>query len=270
MLLVAEHDFNIEKEDSFIIGDTTTDIQTGINYGIQTILVKTGYAGSDKKFNCIPDFVFENLKEAIDFIVDDYERLLAALNEMISFVPQKSKECFVFSIGGLSRSGKSTIAKIMFIALKNKGVRARILGLDNWIVDLNNREAWMGVRERYDYNRIQKDVRSFLAGNEILVNKYDARSRLKSELTETIKLDTYEAVIIDGVIALDIPYLREVSDLKIYIDINEQSQNKRFYEFYRYKGLSRDEITELYLQRQLDEVPIVVQTRTYADRILAV
>lgn len=71
MLLKAEKEFNIKKKLSFIIGDSTTDIQTGINYGIQTILVKTGYKGLDKKFSVIPNYVFQNLKEAVDFLLSN-------------------------------------------------------------------------------------------------------------------------------------------------------------------------------------------------------
>lgn len=71
MLLKAEKEFNIEKKLSFIIGDTTTDIQTGINYGIQTILVKTGYKGVDKKFSAKADYVFQDLKEAVDFLLSN-------------------------------------------------------------------------------------------------------------------------------------------------------------------------------------------------------
>jgi mannose-1-phosphate guanylyltransferase / phosphomannomutase len=76
MLRQAEHDFNIDPEKSFIIGDATADIMTGVNANIKTILVRTGHAGKDKKYDCVPDFIFENLKEAVDFIIDDYERLI--------------------------------------------------------------------------------------------------------------------------------------------------------------------------------------------------
>ncbi|MBN1364209.1 MAG: D-glycero-beta-D-manno-heptose 1,7-bisphosphate 7-phosphatase [Syntrophaceae bacterium] len=75
MIAQAEKDFNIDKKKSFIIGDATVDIMTGINAQVKTILVKTGHAGKDKKFDCQPDFVFENLKEAVAFIIDDYEKL---------------------------------------------------------------------------------------------------------------------------------------------------------------------------------------------------
>lgn len=75
MLRQAQQDFNVDKEKSFIIGDTTTDIMTGFNANLKTIVVRTGHGGKDKKYDCLPDFIFENLKEAVDFIIDDYERL---------------------------------------------------------------------------------------------------------------------------------------------------------------------------------------------------
>ena len=72
MFLQAEKDLNILKEESFMIGDTTTDIQTGKNYGIRTILVKTGYKGLDKKFSVKPDYIFQNLKKAVNFLLHEY------------------------------------------------------------------------------------------------------------------------------------------------------------------------------------------------------
>ena len=65
----AVKELNINKENSFFIGDSTADIMAGINAGLKTILVRTGHMGEDGKYKCKADFVFENLKEAIDFIV---------------------------------------------------------------------------------------------------------------------------------------------------------------------------------------------------------
>ena len=55
---------------SFIIGDRTVDIKTGENAKIKTVLVKTGYAGNDRKFNCNPDYTFLNFNEAISQIIN--------------------------------------------------------------------------------------------------------------------------------------------------------------------------------------------------------
>lgn len=61
--------FNIDLQRSWIIGDTTTDIQTGKNAGTNTALVLTGDAGQDGKFAASPDLVCENLLEAVEKIL---------------------------------------------------------------------------------------------------------------------------------------------------------------------------------------------------------
>ncbi len=69
MIEKAAEEYNVDLESSWFIGDTTTDIQTGINAGMKTILVRTGQAGKDGKFLCVPDFVFDNLEVAVKFIL---------------------------------------------------------------------------------------------------------------------------------------------------------------------------------------------------------
>lgn len=61
--------YNVDIASSWFIGDTTTDIQTGINAGLKTILVMTGNGGKDGKFNVSPDFVFDNIEDAVDYIL---------------------------------------------------------------------------------------------------------------------------------------------------------------------------------------------------------
>lgn len=64
----AVEKFEINVKISFMIGDSTGDILTGKRAGLQTILVETGYAGKDGKYNVKPDFVIKNLSEAIKII----------------------------------------------------------------------------------------------------------------------------------------------------------------------------------------------------------
>jgi histidinol-phosphate phosphatase family protein len=65
MLLKAIKKFKISPKDSFIIGDRTADILTGKRAGLRTILLKTGYAGQDGKYNIKPDLVVKNISEAV-------------------------------------------------------------------------------------------------------------------------------------------------------------------------------------------------------------
>jgi len=70
MIDAAVKRYHIDKQESWIIGDTTLDIQTGKNAGLHTVLVRTGEAGKDKKYKVEPDFVCENLYEAVKIILE--------------------------------------------------------------------------------------------------------------------------------------------------------------------------------------------------------
>lgn len=69
MINAAIKEFNINIEGSYFIGDSTVDIKTAQNCGMKSILLKTGHAGLDKNFNIIPDFEFDTLNNAIDYIL---------------------------------------------------------------------------------------------------------------------------------------------------------------------------------------------------------
>lgn len=61
--------YNIDLEHSWMIGDTTTDIKTGENAGVKTILLKTGQQGKDKKYDVMPDRVCDSLLTAVKYIL---------------------------------------------------------------------------------------------------------------------------------------------------------------------------------------------------------
>lgn len=65
MILKAVDKFNIDLQESWYIGDTTIDIQTGKNAGMHTVLVKTGEGGKDGKYDVKADIESDNLLGAI-------------------------------------------------------------------------------------------------------------------------------------------------------------------------------------------------------------
>lgn len=75
MILEAADDMDLNLSQSYLIGDNESDIKCGINAGIKTILVKTGYGAESisnlKKQNIFPTFTAENLAEACTFIYKD-------------------------------------------------------------------------------------------------------------------------------------------------------------------------------------------------------
>lgn len=64
MLSEAKKDLNIDLSKSVMIGDMTSDIQTGINAGCKTILVKTGAGGTDKLHEVTADYEADDLLDA--------------------------------------------------------------------------------------------------------------------------------------------------------------------------------------------------------------
>lgn len=64
----AAKDFPINLKKSIFIGDSTRDILTGKNAGLDTILVKTGFKGEDGIFDIKPDFEAKNLLEAVKIV----------------------------------------------------------------------------------------------------------------------------------------------------------------------------------------------------------
>lgn len=69
MVFQASNDFGIEPSGCFVVGDRTSDIKMGRDAGCRTVLVRTGRAGKDGKFDIRPDYVCENLLEAARLII---------------------------------------------------------------------------------------------------------------------------------------------------------------------------------------------------------
>ncbi|HDZ17015.1 hypothetical protein LCGC14_0807450 [marine sediment metagenome] len=65
MILKAKKKYNINLNNSFMVGDTLNDIQTGLAARCKTVLVLTGYGKEEqKKIRSIkPDLIFKNLNE---------------------------------------------------------------------------------------------------------------------------------------------------------------------------------------------------------------
>lgn len=74
MLLSAVRDFNVDLSESIVIGDSTLDIKMAENAGMKSILVKTGQAGLDGKYEVTPTEVAEDLNSAVNLILNKNTR----------------------------------------------------------------------------------------------------------------------------------------------------------------------------------------------------
>ncbi|MGD0615508.1 MAG: HAD-IIIA family hydrolase [Verrucomicrobiota bacterium] len=69
MLLQAARELNLDLSASWLIGDSTTDLETARNAGVKSVLVRTGHAGRDGKFAGRPDQTAENVLDAVNQIL---------------------------------------------------------------------------------------------------------------------------------------------------------------------------------------------------------
>ncbi len=69
MIVEAAKKYNIDVENSWIIGDSTLDIMLGHNANMNSILVETGQAGLDGKFDVEPTEVAMDLNDAVEKIM---------------------------------------------------------------------------------------------------------------------------------------------------------------------------------------------------------
>ena len=266
----AVQEFNLDIVSSWLIGDTTTDLQTGRNAGMQTILLRTGKGGKDGKFDCAADFIFDHLDEATDFIIGHryaYDAYAAHVLERLN-IGNKQSPCVII-VAGLARSGKSTFVQVLRSAMSKHNILSQVVSLDNWLIGVKQRSTNMTVRERYKYHEIESDIRALLNGETIAQKIYDPYSRaILSE--KPLSCAASSCLIIDGVPALDIDYLRNISKVKVYVDIDETVRKDRFFSFYRWKDLPEDDINNLYQQRLHDEAPYVLESKKYADLVVEV
>lgn len=74
MIEEAAARYNIDISASWVVGDRTGDIKLGENAGCRTVLVRTGSAGEDGKYDVTADYTEEDLLEAVKRIIETDSR----------------------------------------------------------------------------------------------------------------------------------------------------------------------------------------------------
>lgn len=75
MIERAQKEFNIDLGSSWLIGDTTVDIETARRAKIKSALVETGYAGNDNRHPATPNFTSPTLPRTADRIIEEAKKI---------------------------------------------------------------------------------------------------------------------------------------------------------------------------------------------------
>lgn len=261
MIDVASSDFNVDLSRSWVIGDSTTDLELAARVGVRSILVETGYAGLDGKFRAEPDFVAADLPGAVDWIIDGYPACLQQASGLAAELPPRS----MLFIGGQSRAGKSTMANVIRDVLVRSGQRVTVLSLDRWLRSAEERTP--GVRGRYDLDMVQHAL-DRLAGapgrQAIELPVYDKLRRQRLAGTESVCLHPEDVVIVEGTLALALRAPAGWRESRLFIRSDEGVRRARVVQEYLRRGMSEAEAEAIYQERLVDEYGAVDDTATGA------
>jgi histidinol-phosphate phosphatase family protein len=255
MITKASEELNIICNSSWLIGDTTTDLQTAKNAGLRSILVETGYAGLDQKYWVIPDYIVPDINKAVNFILEVYPKIFHFCMNLSSSISNTK----ILAIGGFSRSGKSTFASVLADVLNTKDRKSHIISLDRWLKNETDREE--GVFGRYDIDAINNVIDLIHnRSNGVLKLKLPCYHKLtKKQIldVEEIFINKEDIIIFEGTIALQLLQNYIKSENMFFISLNEEKRKNRVIGEYILRNKQLDEAFNIYNQRQKDEVPFI-------------
>ena len=263
LFLQAAKDFNISLDDSWMIGDSERDVMAGINAGCQTIGVMTGYGLATSKVQ--PDFFFADLAEAVSFII--HEPYHQNFDELKAKVESLGKRPVIISIAGNSRSGKSNFVSYLNLSFKKHGYKVLKIDLDNWILPESDRKHCKNVYDRFQGEKIEEDIVRLLDGETITKQSYANHPERHSYAVE-YKFEQEDVIIIDGIVSLGLYKIRQITDIKIFMDIDLQVLYERLVKYYTWRHKAKDEIEQLFQKRKTDEYLLIEKDRKFADFII--
>ncbi|MCB1463103.1 MAG: HAD-IIIA family hydrolase [Nitratireductor sp.] len=257
MILSAARDLNLELGQSWMIGDSTGDIEAARRAKLRSVLVCTGHGGRDGKNDVEPDFVFDDLRAAADFITSTYPAMRDCTQTLVQDVPAGA----VVLIGGQARAGKSTWARVLADTLAAQGRDSVMLCVDNWLVDLEHRGN--SVETRYHHAvlaDILVDLQDRTESITIEVPIYDRAARKKVG-SRMVGIAPETVVILEGVAALKLDI---AGAHRFAVVCDEDLRRTRFRSFYTWRG-EADMVETYWRQRQQNEVPLVDEWNRTAE-----
>lgn len=259
---LAVNELNISRRDSWMVGDATSDILAGKRAGLRTILVKTGYAGRDFKYEVSPDFVANNLENAVSWIFGGHANVVSKLFPIVANTVKPR----IILVGGPSRSGKSSVANVLAELFELKGEKTHIIPIDGWLKAAKDRCEGKGILSRYQMDSLLDEVKKVAANTKrLFINypQYDTKSKQVKALKSS-SIGPGDIVIIEGVPALLDDRLVHLANLSIYVDVEDSVRIQRLRAEYMWREESEEAFMKKINSREKDEVFFVKQTASRA------
>lgn len=178
---------------------------------------------------------------------------------------------FVIGIAGGSGSGKSTFAK----RLKERfPEEIALVSCDNYYLDRGEMPFEERKRQNYDspeafeFDLMIRQISDLKAGKDICCPIYDFTRHTRSD--QVMRIDAKPVILIDGILIFAEPKLRELMDMRIYVETDADERIlRRVRRDMRERGRDLDGIIEQYLSTVKPmHNQFVEPTKVYADIII--
>ena len=137
-------------------------------------------------------------------------------------------ECKIIAIAGGSGSGKTFFAEALF---KKLGNRASLIYQDNYYKDQSHKFDHDGGAVNFDhpdaidFDLLADQLLELKQNKTIQVPIYEFSTHKR--INETIEVKPSPVIIIDGILILTQPKLREIFDISVYIETPEEIRFQR-------------------------------------------
>ena len=128
-------------------------------------------------------------------------------------------ETYFIGIAGGTASGKTTIVSMLSDVLGEKG---QIIYLDSYYHAFSDKTLAERKQQNYDhpdsfdFEALVEDIKSLKAGKTIRMPVYDYVNFTRSD--SFVEVKPHPVIVVEGMLVLFYPQLRELLDLKIFID----------------------------------------------------
>lgn len=183
-----------------------------------------------------------------------------------------STKPIVFGVAGGTASGKTTVARAILEAVGASQVA--YLPHDAYYRDMSHLPLPERARLNYDHpdsletELLIKQVKQLLEGKSVHIPVYDFTNHRRT--AETKRVDPCPIILIDGILIFTDPVLRDLMDIKVYVDTDPDVRFiRRLQRDIRERGRSLESIIEQYMGTvRLMHMEFVEPSKRYADVIV--
>lgn len=182
-----------------------------------------------------------------------------------------TQKMMLMGIAGGTGSGKTLVAKSIGDALSERIV---VIGQDSYYLDRADLPFEDRARINYDHPDafdhalLNSHLRQLMRGEAIDMPVYDYASHTRS--SQTVRVAPAPVVVVEGILALAIPALRELFDVKIFVDTDADVRFiRRLSRDIRERGRTPESVIDQYMGVvRLMHLEFVEPSKRYADIIV--